>query len=884
MSLVPGTRLGPYEVLAPIGAGGMGQVWSARDTRLDRTVAIKVSGEQFTERFEREARNVAALNHPNICTLFDVGPDYLVMELIEGPTLAQRLAAGPMPLAEALDVARQIAEALEAAHERGIVHRDLKPANVKITHDGKVKVLDFGLAKARDPESKVGDPAVSPTLTLSATQAGVILGTAGYMSPEQARGKPVDRRADIWSFGVVLYEMIAGQRLYGGELASDMLAAVILKDPDWSVLPAATPLKIRELLERCLRKDPKMRLRDIGDARIAIEEYLEKPEKAAPVQATPAAGMPIWLAAIAALLAIFLGALAWIHFREAPPDRAVLRYEILPPDKTSYGNGMAISPDGKKLAFVAGEAGRGQLWVRTLDSVVSQALPDTESATFPFWSPDSRMIGFFAPGKLKAVDSAGGVPHTICDVPNTGIGASWSATGVIAFGTNATGLFRVPDVGGAATPLTTLDPKRNESYQGRVWFLPDGLRYLSIRVSAKAEFTGIYLDSLDHPAPRRIVETSQGAAYVPPGSGNEKGHLLYLRDTTLMAQPVEPGTFQFVGAAYPIAEHVGSNISNPFFTVSTNGVLIYRRGGAGLNTQLEWFDRSGTSLALVGPLGLYTDVALSPDGSRVASAKRDVVSNLDIWMTDVARGTHGRFTFDPALDRFPVWSPDGSRLIFSSTRGDVENMYVKNSDGTGSEELLLKSSLAKNPTDWSEDGRYLLFSVIDPNTKSDLWVLSDPGAKGEPKAQPFLATPFAETQGQFSPGKKGPRWVAYTAFDTGRPEVYVQGFADGGPAGGKFQISTNGGVQPRWRRDGKELFYISSDTRLMAVDVSIGPQFEHSNPKPLFQTRMFGGAVPTGIRYSPAPDGQRFLINSQAAEEGAVPLTVVLNWTAAAKR
>ena len=874
-----------------LGEGGMGQVWSARDSRLDRTVAIKVSAEQFTERFEREARSIAALNHPNICTLYDVGPDYLVMELIEGPTLAERIAAGAIPLEEALVIARQIAEALEAAHEKGIVHRDLKPANVKLTAEGKVKVLDFGLAKAREPESAAGDPTMSPTLTISATRAGMILGTAGYMSPEQARGKPVDRRADIWSFGVVLYEMLCGRPLYGGEMASDMLAAVILKNPDWDALPEGTPARVRELLGRCLRKDPKMRMRDIGDARIAIEEYLAKPDVAEKAVAAPLVvrRKRPWSTIAAAVLALGLAGLAAIHFSERAPETATVRLQIPTAAGTGYGNGIAISPDGKRLAFVANSAGRTMLWVRPLESLIAQPLPGTEDTASPFWSPDSRFIGFFVPGKLKKVEASGGPPQTLCDVANTGVGGSWNGDGVIVFGTSASGLFRVSQAGGAAASLTTLDPARGEVFHSRPWFLPDGRHFLYYANSSSPENSGIYLASLSGKDRQRLVAARQGATYAPPAGGGQRGHLLFLRESTLIAQPLDPGSYEPAGDAFPVpgAEQVGSTISLPFFSVSNNGVLVYRAGGPGGNTQLAWFDRQGKLLETVGPIGIYSDVALSPEGKRVAVRKVDPQSgNIDIWLLDVAHGVPTRFTFDPATENYPVWSPDGSRIVFNSTRGGVFDLYQKGSGGTGSEELLLKSNLSKFPYDWSADGKYLLFAVTDPKTRSDLWVLPGPSAQsGERQPRPVVVTPYNETQGQFSPGP-GPRWIAYASDESGRYEVYVQPFSETSAApAGKFQISSEGGNQPRWRRDGKEIYYIAPDGRLMAVEVKTAPQFEHGAPKSLFQTRIYlGGTVVTALRYSPAPDGKRFLINSQAEEMASAPITVVLNWIAGLKR
>jgi Tol biopolymer transport system component len=890
MALTAGTRLGPYELLAPIGAGGMGQVWSARDSRLDRTVAIKFSNEQFTERFEREARSIAALNHPHVCTLFDVGPDYLVMELVEGPTLAERIAEGPMSLDEVLPIARQIAEALEAAHERGIVHRDLKPANVKLTAEGNVKVLDFGLAKALEPEAAAASsPASSPTLTLSATRAGMILGTAGYMSPEQARGKIADRRADIWSFGVVLYEMLCGKPLYSGELASDLLAAVILKDPDWAPLPASTPPRIRELLERCLRKDPKMRLRDIGDARIAIEEYLAKPDQpmAAAPPVAPAARPRVWPLWIAAALGIACLSLAAMHFTEKTLDPALVRFKLLAPENASFGNGMAISPDGRRIVFLHSADATGRLWLQPLDSLAPQPLSGTDGASAPFWSPDSKFIGFFQQGKLRKVEAAGGPPQTLCDVTNTAIGGSWNQDGVIVFGTNASGLFRVPQAGGAASPLTELNPARAESFHGRPWFLPDGKHYF-FYANSRSEQSAIFIGSLDSKERKPVVAARQGGQYAPPAPGAKVGHLLFLREGTLMAQPLDPRTLDAVGDAFPIAEQVGYNITLPYFTVSPNGILVHRGGGDAGTQRLTWFDRDGKSLGTVGPSGVYSDPAISPDGKRVAISKQEEGGGQlrDLWLIDMERGVPTRFTFDRANTMYPVWSPDGSQVAYVSAReAGTMGVYRKNAGGAAADELMLKTGPTKRTYDWSSDGRYLLFSVIDPKSKADLWLLSNPaGPVADLKPRPLLASEFSETQGQFCPNGSGPpQWFAYTSDESGKEEIYVQPFSENGAASsGKFQISSSGGVQPRWRRDGKELYYLGLDSKLMAVEIKTSPRFEHGAPRPLFQTRVLLPApvLRNAYHYAVSADGKRFLVDDRQQETAAAPMTVVLNWNA----
>jgi Tol biopolymer transport system component len=877
----------------------MGEVYRALDTRLERPVAIKILPEAFAAdpdrlaRFEREAKALAALNHPNIAAIYGLEQNALVMEMVEGQDLP-----APLPLESALDYARQIAEALEAAHEKGIVHRDLKPANIRVTPAGVIKILDFGLAAmASHAADGSTNASLSPTLTIAATQAGMILGTASYMSPEQAAGRPVDKRADIWSFGVVLWEMLCGRKLFQGETISHTLADVLRAPIDLAQLPSNTPAPVHDLMGRCLDRDLKTRLRDIGEARIVLQRWLSNPVPQQPVAtpAPPAAAQrtPRWLAAAANMLAIGLAALAAVHFAEKPPEPAATRFQIPPPENAAFGNGMAISPDGKRIAFAAvGVNGKNMLWVRALDSLDMRVLPETEAlSSFPFWSPDSRFIGFFATGKLKKIEASGGPPQTLCEVSNTGIGGSWNRDGVIVFGTNQSGLFRVPQAGGAASPLTTLDAGRGELFHGRPWFLPDGRRYLYFANSSSKENSAIYLGALDSRERKRLVGARQGGAYVPPANKTEKGHLLFLRDDTLMAQPLDPGSYNLAGDPFPVAEQVGSYISNPYFSVSANGILIYRSGGGG-NYQLAWYDREGKPLGTLGtvaPAGLSNDVSLSPDGKRVAVSRRDSVSaTSDIWLLDVSHGVPTRFTFDPADDSNPVWSPDGNRMVFSSTRDGTRNLYQKGAGGTSGEEPLLKTALAKFPYDWSADGRYLIYTVVAPTTKRDLWLLPDPGGSGEHTPRPFLVTPYNEGQGQFSPEAAGTRWIAYTSDESGKDdEVYVQPLTEGtSQPPGKFQISSGGGRQPRWRHDGKELYYLALDGKLMAVDITTAPRFEHTVPRDLFQTRIIGDPVNLNLyfRYAPSSDGKRFLLIAPQQEAASSPITVLLNWTAALKR
>jgi eukaryotic-like serine/threonine-protein kinase len=890
----PPQTIAHYRIIAKLGEGGMGEVFRALDTKLGREVAIKVIPEPFARdadrmmRFAREARVLASLNHPHIAAIYGVEERALVMELVEGPTLAERIAQGPVPLEEALPLARQIAEALEYAHEKGIVHRDLKPANVKLTADGQAKVLDFGLAKALANDSVAGDPADSPTLTMRATLAGVIMGTAAYMSPEQARGSTADRRADIWSFGVMLYEMLTGRQMFGGETVSDTLAAVLRADLDWAALPASTPAPIRRLLRRCLERDRKKRLRDIGDAIIDIDEALAGvPES---ISSSPTSrGVIRWWHAALAILTLAGLALAVVHFRETPPPQPVpVRFQIPAPEKTTFGgsSGLALSPDGRRLAFVAsGPDGRAVVWVRPLDSLAAQALPGTEGANFgPFWSPDSRSLGFSVRGRLKKIDASSGPPQTLCEIPGNIIGGSWSRDGVIIFGTATSGLFRVPQAGGVATQFTTPDASLGELGHLRPWFLPDARHFLYVTRTSKLGAESIYYAALDGKERKRLVGAKQAAAYAPPPlAGSEIGHLLFLRDGTLMAQPLEDRRFEPVGEPFPVAEQVGSYLALGYYSVSANGVLAYRSGSSGAYSQLVWFDRGGKSLGSLGSPGIYYGgLALSPDGHRVAAGEMDQAGNYDVWLLDVARGIHTKFTFDGA-DLGPIWSPDGTRLFFIN-RGGNNDIHQKSSNGSGNEELLLKSG---TPEDWSPGGRNLLYSVVDSKTQeTDLWVLPDAAGPSETrKPMPYLQTPYSERQGRFSPDG---RWIAYASNESspGQYQIYVQSF----PAGaGKFHVSTGpGGTQPRWRRDGKELFYLAADGKLMAVEVQTAPKFEAQAPKALFDLRVQLGAAPPWVvyGYDVTADGKRFLVNSALAtpESSAItPITVVVNWLAALK-
>jgi len=889
MSFAPGDRIGGYLILAPIGVGGMGEVYRATDTKLGREVAIKTLAAEVAgdpdrlARFRREASVLASLNHPHIAVIYGLeeveGQPYLILELVEGEDLAERLKRGPMPMGDALKVARQIADALENAHEQGIVHRDLKPANVKLRTDDTVKVLDFGLAKAFAGAPDVGQDELSrsPTLARSRTGVGVILGTAAYMSPEQARGKPVDKRADVWAFGVLLFELLTGERLFRGETLSDTLAAVLTTDPDWSRLPPETPMPVRRLLMRCLEKDAKRRLRDIGDARFELES--PGPSDPPPSPRGSRAKPMILLAGVAALLGALATAWALLGLRHPKSATQVVRLQVLPPPQRSFRS-IAISPDGRLLAFTAADAaGQTGLWVRPLDSLTASLLPDTTGASHPFWAPDSRLIGFFANDKLKRIDPSGGSQQTICGLVNARGGArggTWSREGVILFGVEAfhpAPLYQVPASGGQPREVKTLEPAGQELHRYGPAFLPDSRHFLYLGAGAR-ESTGTYLGSFDSEETRFIARTDTPAAYLEPREGDEPGRglILFVRDGTIMAQPFDQDRRETVGEAAP-ALVAASGVS-----LSRTGVVVHQSGaggsafyesGAGGLTQLQWLDRTGRPLSLLGEPGLYVDFRISPDGNRVAAQRGDGFGTADLWLFDLHRATLSRFTFGGAYHAAPVWSPDSSRLAFFSYRDGPWTIYEKPLSREAPDRLLLKTSNDLVPTDWAPDGRSLLYTEIDSTSKGDVRLLPLPAtSSGLRAAIPIAASASDENLAQFSPDG---RWVAYRSDETGRFEVYVRAVdPSGADAGGKWQISTNGGIELRWPRRGHEIFYVGPDNMLMAVAVQTGMNFETGVPRALFSV------PPAGVvRYDVTSDGQRFLVAKPTEEMGA-PATVVL--------
>jgi Tol biopolymer transport system component len=911
MPLAPGTHVGSYEILGLLGAGGMGEVYRARDTTLNRDVALKVllplvaNDPDRLARFRREAQVLASLNDPHIAQIYgfeDAGGTHaLVMELVDGPTLAERIAHGPIPLDDALAIARQIAAALETAHQQGIVHRDLKPANIKLKgasgptptrlpdgglaptrsasdvagDSGTVKVLDFGLAKAFGPDgsNSTADAANSPTITTPAmTQAGMILGTAAYMAPEQARGRPVDKRADIWAFGVVLYEMLAGRRPFDGDDITETLASVVKDPPDLTAVPPVA----RRALAMCLEKDPRKRLRDIGD----VWHFLD--ESASAANTPPPRGRAAWWswalagALVAAMAAAGTFAVLWQRARVPLPAHAV-EFELLPPDGarfTAIPAATPVSPDGRAIVFLLGVRTDQDvsLWVRRLDSQAAYLLPGTKGASCPFWSPDSQSVAFVRDGKLRRIAIAGGSPETLADVRDGCRGGTWSRTGTIVLGT-AAGLFAVPASGGTLRLLRVLDGVRHELALTLPQALPDGRHFLFFTQSADENVAGTYVSSIDAPGEETRIVPNALARYVAPG-GAYPGFLLWPRDRTLVAQRFDARTFRLDGDPSPVVDNVAL-LSKfiAFFAVSDDGVLVHANMAAG-NSTLTWLDRAGHATGTVGDREAYGEQALSPDGSRVAVFRRDTVGE-DLWFIDLARGASARLTTDPGNESYPVWSPDGTQLVFGSNRTAGFDLYRKPAGVSGQADVLLKSPDMKYPLDWSRDGRYLLYDQQSAGKSDwDLWVLPMDGG-GQPAK--YFATPFNETNAKFSPDG---RWVAYQSNQSARFEIYVSPFPEAATAPAAL-VSTTGGTFPRWARDGRALYYISADDELMAVPVTPGATFKAGTPVPLFKLSPLlpAGSGVGGWRWDVTPDGQRFLVEA-AADQNATSLIVDTDWRA----
>jgi serine/threonine protein kinase len=896
--LISGTRLGPYEIQSLIGSGGMGEVYKARDTRLDRTVAIKILSPElaedphFRERFEREARAISQLNHPNICTLYDVGHigrvdgadrpsgaegGYLVMEFVEGETLAERLTQGPLPLDQALAYAVQLSDALDKAHRKGIVHRDLKPGNVMVTKAG-VKVLDFGLAE-QPAQSLAPGWADAATRTTPVGAPGTVFGTLQYLAPEQLEGKDSDARTDIFACGAVIFEMVTGRKAFEGDSRASVIAAIMRHDPPsiGAVQPSAPPA-LEHVVSTCLAKDPDERWQNAADLTRELRwiATLGSKSLAAPVAARPATDVRVWMTISALLGLTTLGLVAYQFLRPPSPELSVLRTSILlpegerfPPASPIGGIGrFALSPDGRRMAFVATDPnGNQMLWMRPLDSLSAAPLPGTEGASSPFWSPDSRRIAFVAQGQLKTVDPTDGSVVVVAAPAFNATGA-WNRDNVILFTpTAASPLHSVPVSGGTSRPVTTLDKSAGDLLHRNPCFLPDGRHFLYVVVGArKGGSTGaraVYVGSLDGSGPGRLlIDNASTARY-------SQGHVIFGRDATLMAQPLDVARLALTGEPRPIAEQVELNgPASAAFSVSDVSALAYQPA-ASQGSQLVWFDRDGRQVGTVGDAAQYGDLELSPDGRQAAVSVLDPAINArDLWVFDVARGVRTRFTFDRADEQSPIWSTDGVRIFFSSNRRGHFDLYQKMASGVATEELVYTDSAEKYPTSMSPDGRSMLFWGFDPDGAS----LSVLPLTGEPKPALFLGSPVG-------PGRLSPngRFVAYSSSESGRSEIYVVPFP---VPSRKWQISSAGGSLPRWRHDGKEIFYIARDNKLMAVTVdSDRSAIEVGPERPLLEAR------PVGPRsfYDVSPDGRRFLVNSLRSESLSSSITIVQNWNAALK-
>jgi Tol biopolymer transport system component len=900
MGLAAGDRLGAYEIVALLGAGGMGEVYRAKDTRLDRTVAIKVLPQQFAAdpearaRFEREGRAISSLEHPHICALYDVGQHngitYLVMQHLEGETLEARLTKGALPIGEAIQCGIEIADALDKAHRAGIVHRDLKPGNVMLTKSG-AKLLDFGLAKGATPVVATSGLSMLPTTPPSLTAQGTILGTFQYMAPEQIEGLEADVRTDIFALGAVLFEVITGRRAFEGKSRASLLGA-ILKDepPPVSTVQVVAPKTLDRIITTCLAKDPDDRYQSARDLLRELKWAVssgEAKEVIAPASARrPLYSRLAWAAAGIALVALSI--VAAQHLRETTQSAEAIQFTIAPPDNTTFaappggGTGFAtqaaVSPDGRSVVFVGSTQNRFQLWLRPLASVASRPIPGTEDGAFPFWSPDSRYIGFFANGKLKKVLAAGGPPTVLCDAVS-GRGGTWNRDNVIVFAPTVGILQRVSGAGGVPQPASELDKEYGETGHRFPFFLPDGRHFVYTGVIGTccpaSKPARIRLGTLDTTTATTLMEAESSAVIA-------SDHLLFNRDGTLMAVPYDATALALTGDAFPVAESVtreGSRYAS--FSISETGVLVFASGGVGRpTTRLTWIDRAGRELGALADPASYEALAMSPDERRVAVVfGSGTPENRDIWILDAARGTQTRFTFDPGDDHMPVWSPDNLRIVFQAIRdGSGLSLRQKQVDGTTSEEAVLPPGVSGpvQPTDWSTDGRHIAYAH-NPGTgfSFDLWALP---LFGDRKPFPLVKTPFGEANATFSPDD---RWLAFQSNESGQPQIYVQPF----PAtGGKFMVSKDGGWQPMWRRDGKELFFISPDARMMAAAIDTTGQFQAGIPTALFPVSTFPNALAPGWQYAVTKDGKRFLVNLVQRPSRTIPLTVVVNWLAAVQK
>jgi len=885
LSLAPGTRLGSFRIAALVGAGGMGEVYRARDTKLDRDVAIKVIPASFAAdpdrlaRFEREAKVLASLSHPNIAHVHGFeqadGLHALVMELVDGEDLSVRISRGPLSFADGLTIARQIADALDAAHDKGIVHRDLKPANVMITADGGVKVLDFGLAKPALDEAGADGLTHSPTAIglgtrEGVTREGVLLGTAAYMSPEQARGRIVDKRTDIWAFGCLLYEMLSGRAAFGRDTLSDTIASIIEGAPDWSALPKATTPSVKRLIERCLQKDPKRRLRDIGDARAELEDAHAVDQIARPSPSAPAGNRILWAGVGALVAALAIGG-AWFALRAPARTVNAVRLSVIPPTGTTFTPRditehpqFALSPEGDRLAVVAGAAGdRQRIWIRSLETGATQPVPGTDGASGPFWAADGKGLAFQAEGKLKRVSLDGAAPQTLAEQSFDVSTGAWNSDGVIMFSGGNGGAFdSVRATGGAVTRVTTLDPKRQETAHRWPQFLPDG-RFIFFAGSTIPENAGIYLGSLGSRSTTQLLRTLTNAAFIEPG------YLLFEQNGVLTRQRLDLGSGTLVGAPEPVGDAIVGLRGPSYLPISTarNGTVAFWTAPL-TPSDIVWVDRTGRVMTTVATGGRYDSLSLSPDGTKLLATQRTNSNDNEMWLFDAATGSSSsRVTFSRGVARFGVWGPGGGDVVFSmGSTGGGQQIFRKPASGAGEEVIIpgIARHYAVFPDDWSRDGRWLLY-VVASERAFDVWSLD----VMQQKAEPVLQSPANEVQPRLSPNGK---WLAYASDETGTWEVYVRGF---GATQGRWQISRGGGTQPVWRGDGRELFYLALDGVLKAVTVGEGMQ--PASPQPLFKTTLPNALAPFRTSYAVASDGQRFLLNSLRPNPQTSAITVILN-------
>jgi eukaryotic-like serine/threonine-protein kinase len=870
--LAPGTRLGPYEIMAPLGAGGMGEVYRARDTRLERTVAIKIlpvhlsSDPVRKRRFGLEAKTISSLNHPHICVLYDVGHqdgmDYLVMECAEGETLARRLEQGPLPLEQVLKIGMQIADALDKAHRNRVVHRDLKPGNIMLTRSG-AKLLDFGLAK---PSVRL---ATATTLNETpVTKDGAMVGTFQYMSPEQVEGTELDARSDIFSLGAVLYEMLTGLRAFRSKSQLSIASAILEKEPEpITALKPSTPHALVEAIQRCLAKDPEERWQTARDLTLELKWIAEADWQVVQAEPVPAARprweRASWLSVVAFCLLMMGAGAAWWNASNRSPRPMYFRASV-----PFAANDLALSPDGLTLAMVAysPQATNYALWVYEVGGLRTRSLDGTQGASFPFWSPDGNSIGFFADGKLKKIDVAGGHVDVLCDAPN-GRGGTWNRDGVVVFTPDGFGgLFRVSSSGGSPVEISKPDTTRFETSHRWPVFLPDGKHflYLAANFTGQSENSAIFLGSLDSQERRLLVSTRANATYAEPG------YLLYMRDNTLVAQRFDLKHYVLRGEARALTDEVRyfPQVYRAVFSASSREVLVTQTRKNASLSELAWFDRNGKRIGTVGVPGSYDNVRLSPDGGRVATDQTDPDGrHVDIWVNGPARGATTRLTFDPSAHQAPIWSPDGRRILFASNRKLGFNLHLKNADGSGAEEEVadLQAISSANPWDWSHDGKYILVRKAN-----ELWSMSWP----ERSARRLFQVKWLVRNAQFSPDG---RWMAYASNETGRMEIYVSPFPG---LNGKWQVSTAGGEEPRWRQDGRELFYVSAEGKMMAVAVKSRPSFESAAPVVLFEIhRRQEISAQDVFSYDVTGDGKRFLIATKVDEINAAPLSVLLNWS-----